>query len=69
MDSAALQAQSGGKLGGPMEKTGHTTILYKTERVVLKRAMFAVFVDTAVLFIHSNLGLCFPLTVNQSGLW
>jgi len=68
MDSAALQAHFGGRLGGSMEKTGHTTIP-KTERVELRRVMFTVFVGTAVLFIHSNLGLCCLLTAKQSRLW
>lgn len=51
MDSAALQAQSSGKLGESMEKAGHTTILRKTEMVALRKAIFLLFVDTVDLFI------------------
>lgn len=69
-DSAALQAQSGGKLVGAWRKQGLLhTILCKTERVGLKRLMFPGFVDAAVLFTYSNLGLCCPSAVKQSGLW
>lgn len=69
MDSATLQAPSGGKLGGSTDKKGPTTILCKTEKGSTKRAMFPVFVDTAVLFIHNNLGLCCLFAVKQSRLW
>lgn len=70
MDSAALQAQSGGKLVGAWRKQGLLyTILCNTERVGLQRLMFPGFVDTAVLFTSSNLGLCCPFAVKQSRLW
>lgn len=51
MDPDALQARSRGKLGESMQKAGHTTILRKTEMVVLGKAIFLLFVDAVDLFI------------------
>lgn len=38
MDSATLQAPSGGKLGGSTDKKGPTTILCKTEKGSTKKS-------------------------------